>query len=261
LQVARLLQERPTREYFGWNYSNITAATGFSPASGSYKALGFSAINDAVPLWLCSQRLYFLGGDNHIHELASTDFNPGNAAAWTVNDLMTSARCPPAAYAQTCPCGYFFKSQNIVHVFYIGADGNVYELSLSNSVWNYNNLNAASGGAAQPQPPGGPGSPSGLAACAWESKGTQHVFYMSAGQIFELSWSESNGWRWKNLTTLTGAISAQFGDPAAYGWESNGTIHLIYCDANNNVQELYSFNDESWFINIVVGSAQRLGQN
>jgi hypothetical protein len=216
-----------------WNLVDITDRTGFQPAATTQtRPLGF-AYNG-------TQRLYFRGNDNHIHELVNT--NPLNPS-WTHNDLtmITGALANATAY----PVGYTFHTQNTAHVFYRGEDDHIYELYLDGSSWNWNDLtNAAKAPLAVPTPAG-----NGLCACAWESKNTQHVVYIGQdNHLNELLWNGS--WQWTDLTVnATGSQvpPAAGNDPSVYVWEGNGTEHVVFQGSDDTIHELWY--DSSWHHN------------
>jgi len=90
---------------------------------------------------------------------------------------------------------------------------------------------------------GGPAATGKPAAYAWEGDGTQHVVYKGAdNQIHEL-WFKKGGrnpkWTYGGaLSTIAGAPPAA-GDPHGFSWEGDGTQHVVYKGADNEIHELW----------------------
>ena len=81
---------------------------------------------------------------------------------------------------------------------------------------------------------------------SWVNNGTQHVVYRAqTGDINELWYSESTGWRQKNIGQLTNAPLAA-GKPSAYAWEDNESQHVVYRDVQGEIQELWYRANVGW---------------
>ena len=81
-----------------------------------------------------SQHVFFIGTDNHVHELFI------NGGSWKDNDLtnLAGAVLPIPASDLT---GYRL-SDNSQHVFFIGTDDHVHELFIAGAGWLDNDLTA-----------------------------------------------------------------------------------------------------------------------
>jgi hypothetical protein len=112
----------------GWNYSNLSNATGAPPADSD--PTGYSWETNS------SEHIAFRGTDNHIHELY---FKLG--IGWNHADLTAAIGSP---LASKNPAGYAFESNNTEHIVYRGQDGHIYELYFRIGVgWNKSDLTTA----------------------------------------------------------------------------------------------------------------------
>ena len=82
-----------------------------------------------------SQHVFFIGTDNHVHELDIA------GAGWDDHDLTTLAGAV-APTPTTALTGYPL-SNNSKHVFFIGTDNHVHELFIAGAGWADNDLDGA----------------------------------------------------------------------------------------------------------------------
>lgn len=110
-----------------WAHNNLSAATKAPKATG--KPCGY-VFGDTT------QHIVFRTTDGDIYEL---NHQPkGDAAGWRGNNLSTDAKSPKAA---SDPSGYVLDKT--MHVFFMGTDNNLYELSMrpgTSTRWQMNNL-------------------------------------------------------------------------------------------------------------------------
>jgi hypothetical protein len=98
--------------------------------------------------------------------------------------------------------------------------------------WHINDLTAATGA---------PDAESDPAGYVFDAQGTQHVIYTAGNDVHELWW-DANGWHHNDLTAEAGAPAARSnpaGDPAGYVFNAQGTQHVVYSGADNDVHELW----------------------
>jgi len=159
-------------------------------------------------------------------------------------DLTARVGVPPVGPGSPL-ASYAWESQKSQHVFYIGDDGNVWELyflvgqvdpKLGGFLWQANNLSVHTGytGALAPKP-GGP-----LVAYMFESQGTEHVVYIDKGNTIRELYYSGGKWAGNDLLEATGAPAPRGNTHlAGYAAEYEKTQHVVYVAGNGDVQELY----------------------
>ncbi|MCW2650296.1 MAG: hypothetical protein JWR32_1272 [Mycobacterium sp.] len=163
-----------------WDDNDLTALAGaVAPAAASALA-GFRLSDD-------SQHVFFIGTDNHVHEL----FIAG--AGWVDNNLTTLAGAvPPTPISDLT--GYPL-SDNSQHVFFIGTDNHVHELFIAGAGWDDNDLTTLAG-AVTPTPA------SALTGYRL-SDNSQHVFFIGTDDHVHELFIAGAGWLDNDLTALT----------------------------------------------------------
>jgi hypothetical protein len=155
------------------------------------------------------------------------------------------------------PWAYVFAAQGTQHIVYLGfgangqgTDGHIHELYWDGQ-WHHNDLTAATGAPMAYTPPLG---------YAFETQRTQHVFYVSGGDIHELWW-DSNGWHYNDLTVAASAPTHGIGDLRSYVFAAQGTQHVFYLATGNigqggdgHVHELY-WDSGGWHHNDLTAAA------
>jgi protein involved in polysaccharide export with SLBB domain len=180
-----------------------------------------------------SQHVFFIGTDNHVHEL----FIAG--AGWHDNDLtaLAGAVAPAAASALT---GYRLVGDDSLHVFFIGTDNHVHELFFAGGSWAANNLTAL----ASAVPP----TPTSALTGYRLGDDSQHVFFIGTdSHVHELDIAGA-GWHDHDLTTLAGAVaptpaSALTGYPLG-----DNSKHVFFIGTDDHVHELF-FAGAGWLDN------------
>lgn len=176
-----------------------------------------------------SQHVFYLGGDNHVHELR---WDP--AGGWRETDLMTAAADgAPSAAVGSALAGYVRGS--VQHVFYLGADRHVHELWWDPaSGWRAVDLMTAVAG-------GAPNAAVGSALAGYPLGVTQHVFYLGGdNHVHELRWDPAGGWHQTDLMTaaVRGAPNAAVGS-ALIGYPLGNSPHAFYVGTAGHVHELW----------------------
>jgi hypothetical protein len=112
--------------------------------------------------------------------------------------------------------------------------------------WQYNAIG---------QKAGAPLAASKPASYAWESDGTQHVFYRGADDFIHQLWFRKGTWNHNPIGQKSGSPPAA-GDPSGFAWEVDKTQHVIYRGQDNQIQELWFRHNTDWQHNAV---GQKLG--
>nr|WP_238361892.1 C1 family peptidase [Actinopolymorpha pittospori] len=199
-----------------------------------YSAVPSSATALAgFPVHGASSRLYYMGGEQHVHELGWND-------RWYQSDLTTRAVGAPRPAAHTSMTGFAVSGRDS-RVYHLTTDGSVNELwwsggSFWDTGWHDSNLTVVTGA-----PRARPGSAIGSLAIAGTDS---RVYYVSDdGHIHELWWSDR--WGHGDLSALTAAPGAVTGSPLAC-FASGGTQpHVYYIGADGHVHELF-YNSDGW---------------
>ena len=152
---------------------------------------------------------------------------------WHHGDLTAAAggvapAGPPVAYA--------FNGNHTQHVVYRGTDNHIHELHWSeHGGWHHLDLTTATLGVRGTLAAGDP------VAYAFESNHTMHVVYRGVdNHIYELHWTAARGWWNGDLTAASGAPTVDAsGDPAAYAFDSNHTMHVVYRGTDGHIHELH----------------------
>jgi hypothetical protein len=176
-----------------------------------------------------SQHVFYLGGDNHVHELR---WDP--AGGWCETDLITTAaEGAPNAAVGSALAGFILGSSQ--HVFYQGADRHLYELWWDPAGgWRAADLMTATAGDT-------PNPAVGSALAGYVRRSVQHVFYLDEdGHVHELRWDPSGMWRQTDLMTAAarGAPNAAVGS-ALIGYPLGNSPHAFYVGTDGHVHELW----------------------
>ena len=135
-----------------------------------------------------SQHVFFIGTDNHVHEL----FIDGGS--WADNDLTALAGAVPPTPASALTSHRL--STNSQHVFFIGTDNHVHELSIDGGSWHDNDLTTLAGAVAPTPTSALTGYPL--------SDNSKHVFFIGTdNHVHELYFTAGPGWVDNDLTALT----------------------------------------------------------
>jgi hypothetical protein len=111
----------------GWVDNDLTEKAGAVPPTATSALDGYRLSDD-------SQHVFFIGTDNHVHEL----FIDGGS--WADNDLTALAGAVPPI--PTSALTGYPLGNNSQHVFFIGTDDHVHELFIDGGSWLDNDLTA-----------------------------------------------------------------------------------------------------------------------
>jgi Abnormal spindle-like microcephaly-assoc'd, ASPM-SPD-2-Hydin/Protein of unknown function (DUF1573)/Fungal fucose-specific lectin len=166
----------------GWIYNDLTALARAVPPNPTTALDGFRLSDD-------SKHVFFIGTDNHVHELQIA-----RGGRWVDNDLTTLAGAVPPN-ANSALDG-FPLSDDSEHVNFIGTDSHLHELTHTGAGWVDNDLTTLAG-AVLPTPNSAlDGFPL--------SDDSEHVFFIGTdSHVHELYFTAAAGWVDDDLTALT----------------------------------------------------------
>lgn len=195
--------------------------------------------------------LFYIAQDsNHviglpIPAIQGASVPPGSTLQEALNPDLTARLGVPSARNGSPLASFAWESQQSQHVFYVGTDGNVWELyyvgngfntKIGGLPWAANNVSKDTGytGVLAPKP-GGP-----LVAYMFQNQGTEHVVYIAGDNTIRELYYSNGRWAGNNLLEATGAPAPRANSPlAGYVAEYENTQHVIYITGNGDVQELY----------------------
>ncbi len=236
----------------GWHHNDLTAATG---APGGVPTAGY-AFNAQY-----TQHVIYLAG---IEPQQDGSVNTANASihelwwdtnGWHHNDL-TAATGAPGGYP--IAAGYAFESQYTQHVAYAGFDdGHIHALRWDSGGWHHDDLTAAIGAPAANSP---------VHAYTFDAQGTQHLIYLVADHVHELSWDYTTGWQHNDLTAAAyapGAAAAAYAPgtaaaPVGYAFNAEYTQHVVYASNDGHIHELCR-GTNGWYHNDLTPGTDLLG--
>jgi hypothetical protein len=176
-----------------------------------------------------SDNIFYQGTDQHVHLLT---WSPG--LTWTQDTRMASA--PAAAFASALTGHMNAESEEL---FYLGSNQHIYELwrwSLNFDGWHSTDVTMAN----QSKPLAAVGSP--LAGFYDAKAGSDAVFYIGTDQHVHELLFVSGTWTGIDVTSASGAPLAGAGSTlAAHLNTIAGSEEVFFVDANQNVQELWSW--------------------
>jgi hypothetical protein len=219
-----------------WTDNDLTAV-----ASNGTAANGGSALDAYWQQTDNSQHVHFLDTLGHVHELGF--FPRGSHPQWADVDLTGVAQKGTPAAPTSAIHGYWEASDKSQHVNFVDANNFVHELLFANphaSGWVDNNLSV--NGVLGCGSPGYASPTAGLASYWEESDNTQHVDYVSLGElgVHELIFRPgAECWKDTDLTSSArGSAAAAQSDLNAYWQPSDNTQHVHFMDAAQHVHEL-----------------------
>ena len=209
-----------------WVDNDLTTLAGAVPPTATSALEGFRLSDD-------SQHVFFIGTDNHVHELYIA------GAGWVDNDLTTLAGAvPPTA---TSALEGYRLSDDSQHVFFIGTDNHVHELYIAGAGWVDNDLTTLAGAV--------PPTPTSALDGYRLSSDSQHVFFIGTDSHVHELYIAGAGWVDKDLTTLAGAVPPT-PTSALDGYRlSDDSKHVFFIGTDNHVHELYFTASAGWVDN------------
>jgi hypothetical protein len=214
-----------------WSVYDLTSETG-GPTAVSNSAL--TTFADGY-----GQHAIYFGSNQHVYQLY---YNPSDGY-WVDQDL--TAETGGAVAVSGSALTSFFDTWG-EHVFYVGSDGDVYQL-YNGSGWLDQNLMSltACGCAANLS--------SGLTSFA-DSTG-DHLFYEgSAGHLRQMYWTDAAGWSAQDISEAAPSGPLPESGTALSSFGDNNGEHLYYViQGASNVDELFfDFSDAAWIAQTLV---------
>ena len=209
-----------------WQKIDLSQNTGFTGRLGP--KLGSSIVGCAFE-HEGTKHVFYIDGNNDICELYYS------GGKWVGNNLSNAATAHPPA-ANSPLAGYVCAYENTQHVVYIGADGDIHEIYWSNGWKPEQSLTNIT---STPKPAGN----SALVGYACEYERTQHVIYIDNNSKIQELYRRGTSWLNTEISTSAGSGATPpltTASPlAGYAFENQGTHHVIYLDANQQIHELY----------------------
>jgi Pro-kumamolisin, activation domain len=166
----------------GWVDHDLTTLAGAVLPTPNSALDGFRLSDD-------SEHVIFIGG-SHVHELTHT------GAGWVDNDLTTLAGASAVLPTATSALDGFRLSDDSEHVFFIGIDSHVHELTHTGAGWVDSDLTALAGAV--------PPIPSTDLDGYKLSNDSKHVNFIGTdNHVHELYFTAAAGWVDNDLTALT----------------------------------------------------------
>lgn len=203
-----------------WQDRDLTAAAGAPLTYSGTPQLTAYQRSDGVSM------VVYRGTDDHIHSLYLELLWQGNnwQEVWHWADLSAITGSPAAA---SDPYGYV-RSDGINTVVYVGNDGHIHDLRLEGG-WIWADLTAIAGApAASPSRPVAYVRGDGINTIVYKGIPAQ------GGYIYELRLDD--GWKWANLTSLSGAPSPM-SDLSAYV-RSDGISTINYAGFDGHIHDI-----------------------
>jgi hypothetical protein len=208
-----------------WADNDLTTLGGGVPPAPTSDLTSYRLLSDN------SQHVFYIGTDNHVHELFI------NGGSWADNDLTALAGAVPPI--PTSALTGYPLGNNSQHVFFIGTDNHVHELFIDGGSWADNDLTAL----ASAVPP----IPSSALTGYPLGNNSQHVFFIGAdSHVHELD-IDGAGWNDHDLTTLAGAV-APTPTSALTGYPLGNSKHVFFIGTDDHVHELF-IDGGSWLDN------------
>jgi hypothetical protein len=228
----------------------------FAPSGSGWTDVDLNVTNPDIPIPTAGSalttfvdyydyvRVYYLESTTQICELVITGISSsGFTGAEFVPTSVSGAPAAAAGSKLTSFVDPTSGSNNIIHVFYQGTNGQVYEFYHS--------------GPGYPPPvvtfddptslAGGPVAASGSALTSYDDAGVMHVFYLGTNNnVYELYWVSGTTWHSDDPTSLGGAPVATSGSAlTSFFGDGSGVMHVFYLNGQN-IHELYWNGGSAW---------------
>jgi hypothetical protein len=214
----------------GWHASDITGQA----AGGAAAAVAPSSPLTGYVMPGSQQHAFYLGTDNHVHELWS-DVN-----GWHANDISAAASGPAASVPAPSSrlIGLVLGANQLV--YYVGVDQHVHELWWTASGgWLASDISAAGSGAA----PAALSSPlTGYAV----GSGPHYVFYLGTDQHVHELWWNSSGWHAFDVTAASAGTPVAAPSSPLTSYALGTDQHVFYLVADQHVHELWWSPNHGW---------------
>jgi hypothetical protein len=178
--------------------------------------------------------VYYVGGDGQIRQLTHS------GSSWVDQDLAAFVSGAEPAAAGSSPSVLVDRGGD-QHVYYVGANGQVWQYVWDGSHWTIQEVAGFVSGA---EPAAAGSSPSVLL----DPGGDQHVYYVGAnGQVWQYVWDGSHWTIQEVAGFVSGAEPAAAGSSPAVLVDPGGDQHVYYVGANGQVWQ-YVWDGSHWFI-------------
>ncbi len=181
-----------------------------------------------------SQHVFFIGIDNHVHQLSIA---PG-AGGWSDQDLTTLLAGDGATPNVNTALAGFADDEGGQHLLYVATDGAIHELySGSGAIPGFDHSLTKAAHALAPNV--------GTALDAYQgTDNSRHInFFGVDGHVHEIYGSPQNagsGYVDNDLTKMANAVDPAIGNRGLNGyWGSDGSQHVNFIGADGDVHELY----------------------
>ena len=200
--------------------SFLSEKTALSHASGAIVSTTLSMSGNP--------RVYYLGDDGQIHELALW------GGSWH-HLVVTTAAGGPRAAAGTALTSTTYNGDP--RVYYESDDGQIHELAFYGGSWHHLVVTTAAGG---------PRAAAGTALTSTTYKGDPRVYYVGGdNQIHELALWGDNKWHHLVVTTAAGGPPAEPYTPLT-STTYKGDPRVYYVGGDNQIHELALWGDNKW---------------
>jgi hypothetical protein len=236
-----------------WFFGNLMLEAAGFPAPANGTALNCVGVNST------NSRVYYLDNGGNVWELG---WNGDDWFPWYASNV-TSQAAPswqgpgslqPAASGSALTC---FEVQGTnSRVYYLDANGNVWELGWNGSSWFAGNITSQAGAVWQGPGPLQPAASGSALTCFGVGGTNSRIYYLDGnGNVWELGWSGSN-WYAGNVTAqATGGPPPAASGSALTCFAVNGqNSRIYYLDGNGNVWEL-GWNGSNWYAGNVTAQA------
>jgi predicted heme/steroid binding protein len=203
-----------------WILQDITQMAGNAPLPATGSALS-SFISST------QEHVLYLGTNLHVYQLVTK-----STGGWAYQDLTAAAGGTVAAGGSSLSS---FNDSPGQHIFYLGANGHVYQLyySYSSQTWVDQDLTAQTGG-----PPAASGS-----ALTSFADSQEHVVYQGNQNIYQLV-THPGGWQYQALPY--GSLVPAQGTPLTSTADAHGNEFVFYCGPNGCPAYALIYNGSVW---------------
>lgn len=214
-----------------WGDVDLTGQNSFCPAA----AVGSSVTSLVDNVGYV--HAYYMTTTNQICEFGINGISTslGYAGYVTMPTTVAGAPAPASGSALTAFVDPASGSEDFVHVFYQGTNGQVYEFYYDGSgaggtVYTFDDPTSLGGG---------PVAASHAAVTSFIDGGVMHIFYLGTNNnVYELYWTGGTSWHSDDPTSLAGAPVATSGSALTSFVDGSGVMHVFYLNSQD-VHELY----------------------
>jgi hypothetical protein len=212
-----------------WQTADVTASANAPNATlGSSLASHADTITNSV-------KVYYIGSDQHIHELL---WNA--SSSWQTTDITASANAPNAELG-TALTSHLNTITNSSEVYYVGSDWHIHELWWNtSSPWQTADVTASTGSLEA--------SGSALTSVINRSASSVELFYIASDRhVHEFRWTPSNGWQTTDITASAGGADTTAGTSLTTHVDTDvNSLEVYYLGWDQHVHELWQTPTSGW---------------